>query len=249
VTPDFPPKVIGHRGAAGSAPENTLASFRRAAALGCRWVEFDVQLSSDDVPVLFHDWSLQRTSNGRGKLTRVNLAGLKMLDAGSWFGAEFAGEKIPTLTEAMIEIAKLGLIPNIEIKAPRAYAENAARAALAATLRVWPKDAPLPYISSFAPEALAQAKRMVPNWPRGYLTPHLMRSTIIEASELGCISVGLDYKLTDAEAIDRLRGAGFSVLAYTVNDRNEAERLFAIGVDGVFSDRPEEIVAPKGDSG
>ncbi len=241
--------MIGHRGAAGSAPENTLASLRRAAELGCRWVEFDVQLSADDIPVLFHDLSLPRTTNGKGKLSRVSLAGLKMLDAGSWFGADFAGERIPTLAEALLEIARLGLIPNIEIKSPRAYAAQTARLAIIEAFKVWPKNAPLPFISSFAPEALALARKIVPDWPRGYLDSHLMRSTIGNARELGCVSVGLDAKRADAESIEQLRGAGFFVLTYTVNDRKEAERLFSMGVDGVFSDRPDEIVADKGDSG
>ncbi len=241
--------MIGHRGAAGSAPENTIASFRRAAELGCRWVEFDVQLSGDEIPVLFHDVRLSRTTNGKGKLSRVSLSGLKMLDAGSWFGAAFAGERIPTLAEALLEIARLGLIPNIEIKSPRAYAAHTARLAIIAAIKVWPKNAPLPFISSFAPEALEQARKTMPDWPRGYLDSRLMRSTIGNARELGCVSVGLDAKHADAESIEQLRGAGFSTLVYTVNDRKQAERLFAMGVDGVFSDRPDEIVADKGDSG
>jgi glycerophosphoryl diester phosphodiesterase len=245
----FPPRVIGHRGAAGSAPENTIASFRRAAELGCRWVEFDVQLSADDVPILFHDSSLSRTTNGAGRLTRVTLDGLKKLDAGSWFGADFAGEKIPTLAEALLEIAKLGLIPNIEIKSPRAYAAQTARLAIIEAFKVWPKDAPLPFISSFSPEALVQARKVVPNWPRGYLSPYVTQAKIVAAQKLGCASFGLALKRVDAKSIAQLHDSGFLVFVYTVNDRNEAERLFALGVDGLFSDRPDEIVTPKGDSG
>ncbi len=246
---EFPPRVIGHRGAAGSAPENTIASFRRAAELGCRWVEFDVQLSADDVPVIFHDFSLPRTTNGVGKLTRVRLEGLRKLDAGSWFGAEFAGEKIPTLAEALLEIARLGLSPNIEIKAPPAFAAHTARQAIIVAFKVWPKDLPPPFISSFSPEALLQARKVVPDWPRGYLSSTLTQAKINLALELGCASFGLGVKRVDAKSVARLHDAGFSVLSYTVNDRNEAERLFALGVDGLFSDRPDEILACKGDSG
>src|SRR5580704_12278143 len=90
------PPVIGHRGAAAQAPENTLAGFRAARALGCAWVEFDVRLTVDGVPVVCHDDKLDRTSNGRGRISKLPLAAIRMLDAGSWFGPAFAGERIPT---------------------------------------------------------------------------------------------------------------------------------------------------------
>src|SRR3954447_15867557 len=99
------PAVCGHRGASGHAPENTLVAFRRAKELGATWIEFDVQLSADGIPIILHDDTLERTTNLGQQLrpTELTLAQLKDLDAGSWFSPEFAGEKIPTLEEVLQE--------------------------------------------------------------------------------------------------------------------------------------------------
>src|ERR1700683_1095896 len=93
------PKVIGHRGAALRAPENTLAGFRKAAELGCTWVEFDVRLSLEDRPIIFHDDTLERTTEGTGPVGATTLVDLLSLDAGSFFDFAYRGERIPTLDE------------------------------------------------------------------------------------------------------------------------------------------------------
>ena len=91
--------MIGHRGAAASAPENTLAGLRCAKALGCRWVELDVRLTADRQPVVIHDNRLQRTTDGRGRVSALPLAAIRRHDAGAWFAPSFAGERVPTLEE------------------------------------------------------------------------------------------------------------------------------------------------------
>ena len=106
--------VIGHRGAAGCAPENTLASFRKAREQGAAWVEFDVMLSRDEVPVLIHDETLERTTNGRGRVNQLTAAELQSLDAGCRFGPEFVGEPIPTLEAAVAVLLELGLGANLQ---------------------------------------------------------------------------------------------------------------------------------------
>src|SRR5208282_785001 len=113
------PPVIGHRGAAAYAPENTLAGFCVAKSLGCAWVEFDVRLTADDEPVICHDDRLDRTAGVRGCISKLPLAAIRQLDAGSWFGGSFTGEHIPTLDEALLCCRKLGLGVNVEIKAGR----------------------------------------------------------------------------------------------------------------------------------
>ena len=113
------PRVIGHRGAAAYAPENTLAGFRKAKALGCHWVEFDVRLTGDSQPVLLHDDRLERTTNGRGGISGLQLAAVRRYDAGNWFHSSFAGERVPTLEEALLLLAELGLGANVELKAVR----------------------------------------------------------------------------------------------------------------------------------
>ena len=110
------PSIIGHRGAFNSAPENTLSAFRKAAQLGARWVEIDVRLSSDKVPVIFHDNVVNRTTNGQGPVGTFTLDSLKKLDAGSYYHTDFSGEKIPTLLETIRLCIELNLGINIEIK-------------------------------------------------------------------------------------------------------------------------------------
>src|SRR5271154_6533668 len=110
------PCVIGHRGAAASAPENTLAGLRRAKALGRSWVEFDVRLPGDGALVLCHDPRLDRTTSGSGLVSATSLAAIRELDAGSWFDPSFAGERVPTLDEVLSLASELDLGANIEIK-------------------------------------------------------------------------------------------------------------------------------------
>src|SRR5260370_12288918 len=111
------PSVIGHRGAAARAPENTLAGLRHAKELGCAWVEFDVRLTADGALVLCHDSRLERTTTGRGRLSAQTLASIRRCDAGGWFAPEVAGEAVPRLDEALRPAAELGLAANIEIQA------------------------------------------------------------------------------------------------------------------------------------
>ena len=121
------PRVMGHRGAAGVAPENTLAGLRAAAAMGVSWIEFDVMLSGDGVPVLFHDDNLERITGRKVAMARTPFAELAKLDAGAWFGPGFSGEPIPSLEQALALAVELGLTPNIEIKpTPRRDAATAA---------------------------------------------------------------------------------------------------------------------------
>src|SRR5204863_4134011 len=132
------PPIIGHRGAAAHAPENTLAGLRRAKALGCSWVEFDVRLTADNQPVLLHDNRLERTTDGRGRVSAMSLAAVRRHDAGQWFHSSFSGERVPTLEEALMLLAELGLGANVELKAARGK-EAVTGAVVAEVLaRTWP---------------------------------------------------------------------------------------------------------------
>ena len=152
------PPVIGHRGAAGHAPENTLASLRAAAALGVRWVEFDAKLTGDGQVVLFHDETLERTTDGSGPVADMALEDLRALDAGGWFGEPFRGERIPTLSETLAVLGELKLGANVEIK-PDPGREEATGDTVARILaREWPRDLPPPIVSSFKAEIPARGK-------------------------------------------------------------------------------------------
>ncbi len=118
------PSVIGHRGAAARAPENTLAGFRIAKLLGCGWIEFDVRLTADDVLVVCHDDRLERTTSGYGMISKLPLAAIREVDAGTWFDPRFADERVPTLYETLVLCRDLGLGANVEIKAEHGQASN-----------------------------------------------------------------------------------------------------------------------------
>src|SRR5277367_2784856 len=108
--------VIAHRGASGHAPENTLAAFKRAIALGATFIETDLQLSRDTRFVAIHDDTVNRTTNGHGKVHDLTLAELRRLDAGSWFGSEFTGERVPTLEEILEFAKKHDVVFYLELK-------------------------------------------------------------------------------------------------------------------------------------
>src|SRR5262245_53822372 len=112
-------KVIAHRGANLITPENTISALRRAASLGATWVEFDVELTADGQPVIFHDDNLDRTTNGRGRISKTRFAAIQTLDAGSWFSEEFKGERIPTLAEWLQAAAECHMGINLEMKPVR----------------------------------------------------------------------------------------------------------------------------------
>jgi glycerophosphoryl diester phosphodiesterase len=111
------PPLIAHRGASAYAPENTLAAFIKAQQLGVRWVEFDVMLTRCGEVVVIHDETLERTTDGVGEVSHYPYSYLQTLDAGSWFGAQFKGEKIPTLKEVLVFLAQHSMCVNVEVKA------------------------------------------------------------------------------------------------------------------------------------
>src|SRR5262249_10835305 len=148
------PKVIGHRGACAYAPENTLASIRKAAALGARWVEFDVRLTREGDLVLMHDGDVKRTTDGHGRVLQLSVPELQALDAGAWFGGAYGGERVPSLAEAIALLGELGLGANIEIKTD-AFEASATAEALARILADhWPRSSLAPLVSSFVTDAL-----------------------------------------------------------------------------------------------
>jgi glycerophosphoryl diester phosphodiesterase len=239
---DLPP-VIGHRGAASLAPENTVAGLRRARALGCRWVEFDVRMTADDKLVLLHDDRLDRTTNGRGRARSLPLESIRRCDAGSWFASSFAGERVPTLEEAMAALSELGLGANLELKAERGKATETGRAAAELTARLWPPHLPAPLISSFVAEAIRAARERAPSVAYGLLLRSAAGQRWRQAEALGCTTVNVDHRRLRPAIVSEIRSAGFAVLAYTVNDVMRARELFEWGVASVISDVPDLMLA------
>ena len=238
--------VIGHRGAARHAPENTLAGLRAAAAMGAPCVEFDVRLTRDGVPVLFHDDTVERTTNGRGRLGALTLAQVRRLDAGAWFAARFAGERVPTLVQAIKLLAEYGLAANIELKPDEAQGAATARAVLATLRKSWPRNRPRPILSSFDWSALATLAAEDAAWPRGLLIRNPRQpdwrawAVRIGAAAIHCGARGLD-----SDGVETLRAAGLPVAVYTVNDPRRARDLWKWGVSAIFTDDPPRLLAAR----
>ena len=242
--PPWPyPRWLAHRGAGKLAPENTLAAFRVGAAHGYRMFECDVKLSADDVPFLLHDTTLERTSNGQGSAGAQPWPSLARLDAGSWHGRAYAGEPLPTLEAIARYCLRNGHLLNIEIKPSPGTERHTGEVVAAAAARLWQGQAIPPLLTSFAPEALQGARASAPALPRGLLLDTLRAGWLEQAVALGCVAVVCDHALWDAASTAQARSAGLRCLAYTVNDEAPAQRLLALGLDGIITDRVD-LFAP-----
>ena len=235
------PPVIGHRGAAAYAPENTLAGLRCAKRFGCEWVEIDVQLTADGGLVLCHDPRLDRSTSGTGLISATPLAAIRQLDAGSWFDPAFAGELVPTLDAALAVAAELDLGVNIEIKADRGrdYA-TAAAVALALSRR---GGTPPVLVSSFLPPAVAAIAELLPRIPRGLLFRTVPRNWQEMARRVGATMIGAAQNRLRPGQAAAIRAAGYQLAVFTVNDAARARQLFDWGVTSVFTDAPDIIPA------
>ncbi|HEX6141517.1 MAG TPA: glycerophosphodiester phosphodiesterase [Geminicoccaceae bacterium] len=236
------PRIIGHRGAAAEAPENTLASIRAAHAAGTRMVEFDVKLTADDEPVLLHDDRLERTTDGRGPVRERSLEEVRALDAGGWFDRRFAGERVPHLDQAIALCLELGLRVNVEIKPCPGREVRTAEVTLERLRAIWPAAAPAPLVSSFEEAALEVARDRQPDWPRGYLCEALAPDWQARLARLGCATLNLGWRRLSRSDVATLRAAGVPLLVYTVNDVDRARRLLAWGVSALFTDTVGSLI-------
>jgi len=235
-------QLIGHRGIAALAPENTMASFRLAASQNVNWVEFDVRLTKDSELVIFHDDTLERTTNGKGTVYEHNLRELLVLDAGSWFSPQFVGEKIPVFGDVLTQFFDLGLHCNIEMKFPSQpgarHIETLATKLCQILAQQWPATQPLPLVSSFEWEALAIVRQTFPHIPIGFLTAHCTQDLITDVAKTPNAALHCDYLSLTTELLAIANDAGVPILAYTVNEASVASHLFNQRVFGLFSDNP-----------
>ena len=231
------PRWIAHRGAGKLAPENTLAAFRKGAQYGYRMFECDAKLSSDGVPFLMHDATLERTTNGRGIGGDLPWSTLAQLDAGAWHSRAHAGEPLPTLENLARYCIANGFFLNIEIKPTPSLEEKTGQAVAALSARLWQGQAVQPLFSSFKPEALAGARATAAHIPRALLLDTLWQGWWDVARELGCVAIVCNHALWDRALVAQVQGAGLRTLSYTVNDDWAAQRLIDLGTDGIITDR------------
>lgn len=237
------PKIIGHRGAAAYAPENTLEGIHTAADMGVDWVELDVKLTRDNIPIIFHDDTLERTTNGSGLVAATDYEDLAQLETGSWFGDSFTGIKIPTLEEAVDVLLERGLGLNLEIKPCPGREKDTAEIALDVLSQIWDDHDKL-LISSFQHVALEAARDMAGDWARGLLLPEEWPENwkdladYLDVATINVNNEGLTREMVE-QVIDDL---DLPVLVYTVNDPDRARQLQGWGVDGFFTDTPDIIL-------
>lgn len=231
------PFWIAHRGGGKLAPENTLAAFRTGAAHGYRMFECDVKLSADGAAFLMHDSDLERTTSGHGPSAALPWAELSRLDAGSWHSPAFAGEPLPLFADVADFCRREGCALNVEIKPSPGCEEETGRVVAREAARLWGGRHPPPLMSSFSYAALQAAQRAEPALPRALLLDAVPADWLEQAASLGCVAVVCEHSLWTPARVGQAHAAGLRALAYTENDRAEAQRLQALQIDGLITDR------------
>lgn len=233
--------IIGHRGAAGYVPENTLLALQKAKELNIKWVEFDVKLSRDHIPIIMHDATINRTTNGKGEVAAFNYSELAKLDAGSWFAAEFAQCTIPTLEDYLIFLKENDLNAVVEIKPYPGQDIKTAELTYQTILRVWPEGLNKIIFASFSLTSLRTIRQLSATALLGLGLHYWNRHWLDLMNELNCFSIHLNHWILTKKRLSLLKDSGCTVLAYTVNNPKRAEKLFQWGIDGLFSDFPDRI--------
>lgn len=237
---DWPrPLVFAHRGASAHAPENTLAAFELALAHGANGVELDAKLSADGEVIVFHDATIDRTTGEKGHVSKLTLAALRELDAGSFFSAEFRGEKIPTLAEVFETIGRRTLI-NVELTNYATPRDGLANKVCDLVKRFGLEERIL--FSSFLSSNLKRTRSLLPDVPRGLLAlggwmGWWARSFGFNFGDYQALHPNL--KDVTPQQVARVHRLKRNVLVWTVNATDDMRRLLSWGVDGIFTDEPK----------
>lgn len=235
------PKVIAHRGNSSAAPENTLAAIEAAMRVGAASIEIDVQLTRDRVPVVIHDADLDRTTVGSGPVAETDAAVLRELDAGSWFAPVFAHERVPLLDEVLALLGRAeGVELLLEVKGAWAGEDvglvTDAVAASGLGERV--------LVQSFAVATVAALAAVAPQQRRGLLVVETEDHVLELCRELGAASCNPRGNVLreNPAFVEQAHGAGLSVMVWTLNDPTEWAAATDLGVDGIITDRPEQLL-------
>jgi len=230
-------KIIAHRGASGYAPENTRASILEGLKQGCDGFEVDVQLTKDNKVVVFHDWSLERISNGKGFLKDQTLDELKSLDIGNWFSKKFKGEKIMTLEE-LLNIIPEEKILNIEIKV-RHGEINQIEGKVVEILERYDRINRNMIISSFDHKIIKKIKEIKPEIQVGLLITAGLLNMKNYISNFDLYSVHCGGEFISKINVEELNNNNIKTYAWTVNTLEEAKTLDSFGVDGIITNYPD----------
>ncbi|NYI03375.1 glycerophosphodiester phosphodiesterase [Allostreptomyces psammosilenae] len=238
--PGAAPTVIAHRGASSAAPENTIVANEVARRAGADLLEIDVQPSADGVPVVIHDSTVDRTTDGSGAVRKLTAAQIGALDAGSWFAPSFAGEEVPTFEAVLEDLRARGGDLLLEIKGAHSREEVATLVELIRAYGLTDRV----FVQSFEVAALQYTRELAPELPLGLLRSTLDADPVAISRQLGLSA----YNPSDAalatrpDVVDALHAAGVAVMVWTVDSPARWEALDAAGVDGIITNRPAELV-------
>ncbi len=234
------PLIVAHRGSSTIAPENTLASFRQAIEDGADALELDVHLTKDGEVVVIHDSTLNRTTNGRGRVREYTLVELKRFDAGGWFHDKFRGEKLPILAEVFeLFRGKIGI--NVEIKAERLQHQQLDVVDECCRLILEHKMEEFVLVSSFHQKFIKQVKFHHPNIATGLLydpIQHFVKSKISHANAVQAEYIILNGRNLRSNIIKDIRTADLLVGEYTINTQHRFKRAIRFGVDAIITNNP-----------
>src|SRR5258706_6609483 len=224
--------VIAHRGASSSAPENTLAAFDLALEMGTRHLELDVELTRDGHVVVIHDDTVDRTTDGSGPVTAHTLDEVRRLEAGRWFGAAFAGERIPTYEDVLVRYhGRAHLHTEIKGRAPGLSGRTVD------LIRRHGMESEVT-LTSFQRVRLEEVRAYAPELPTGWLVRDVSDDTIAEARRLGLVQVCPRATSVTRQLVERLHGKGFLVRAWGVATEELMLHAVDAGVDGMTVDFP-----------
>lgn len=239
------PTIIAHRGASQLAPENTLSSFEKAYESGAKMFECDLQLTSDGHVVLMHDFKLNRTTDGNGKLSEQTYSSIETLSAGKWFSSNYRQERIPTLEKLINRANHLQIAVNLELKVDERIEKapetcnKLSEQTLDTVKRLWSQQAPLPLISSANPQCLARLRELNCPYPLAYITDNWHDNCLKYLHQYDCFSLHINHKHLNDQILRHIHEAGFKVLCYTVNNHKTVKKLLDMGVDALFTDKME----------
>jgi glycerophosphoryl diester phosphodiesterase len=216
-----------------------MAAFRRALALGAAFIETDLQLTRDARFVAIHDDTVNRTTNGQGAVHDLTLAEVRKLDAGSWFGSEFAGERVPTLEEILEFSKKHDIVFYLELKPGGSWGgEHALIGALRESGEI-----PRSVVISFDAAILAGIRKIEPTLMTGLLYDGQLDDPLDRAIEIGARQVAVRGDLVTPWMLGQARRRDLQIVCWTVNHPAHMRKLAAAGVDGIMSDYPDRLMA------
>ena len=230
-------KVVAHRGFSGKYPENTEIAFREAIELGVEMIEFDVHLAKDGALIVIHDATVNRTSNGKGRIADMTLAEIKALDAGAWLKPEFAGQRFPTLQEALdLMGGKVRL--NIHVKA---YPNDAERLVPSVVRELQARNLLDKSFVASDQEYIALARRIEPRLGICNLSTTPKETYVSRSDSIGCRILQPGNKQVDKALVDDAHAYGMEVNPFYADDEAEMRRLIECGVDGILTNYPDRL--------